>query len=81
MIAITESTTMKVSDANTVSRYAKQHAEMVAMLENLMKFVNTMPAPDENAEIHGVDYGYTGSVGHVHDLLKQASDHVYEMGE
>ena len=70
---------MAVKDIATVERYAKQHADLLAMLENLMEFVATMPAPDENAEIQGIDYGYTGSVGHIHGLLKQASDHVYEI--
>jgi hypothetical protein len=72
---------MTVKDIATVERYAKQHSELLAMLENLMEFVATMPAPDENAEIQGVDYGYTGSVGHIHELIKQASDHAYEMTE
>ena len=70
---------MAVKDIATVERYAKQHADLHAMLENLMEFVATMPAPDENAEIQGVDYGYTDSIGHIHELLKQASDHVYEI--
>jgi hypothetical protein len=74
-------TIMAVKNIATVERYAKQHAELLAMLENLMEFVATMPAPDENLEIQGVDYGYTGSVGHIHELVKQASDHAYEMTE
>lgn len=72
---------MAVKDIATVERYVKQHSELLAMLDNLREFVVTMPAPDDNAEILGVDYGYTGSVGHIHDLLKQASDVAYEMTE
>jgi hypothetical protein len=72
---------MSVRHEETVQRYATQHAQMIAMLENLQEFVSTMPAPDENCNIPGVDYGYTGSVGRIHELLKQASDVAYEIGE
>lgn len=72
---------MAVKDIKTVERYAQQHAEMIAMLENLNEFISTMPAPDENACIQGVNYGYTGDVGRIHELLKQASDIAYEMTE
>ena len=70
-----------VSDEKTVQRYAQQHSEMLAMLDNLKEFVASMPAPDENAVIPGVDYGYVGEVGRIHELLKQASDFAYEMTE
>ena len=72
---------MSVKHEETVQRYAAQHAQMIAMLENLQEFVSTMPAPDENGNIPNVDYGYTGSVGHIHELLKQANDAAYEMHE
>ena len=72
---------MSVKHEKTVQRYATQHAQMIAMLENLQEFVSTMPAPDENGDIPGVDYGYTGSVGRIHELLKEANDVAYEMGE
>ena len=72
---------MAVKDIKTVERYAQHYAEMIAMLENLNKFISTMPAPDENACIKGVDYGYTGDVGRIHELLKQAFDIAYEMTE
>lgn len=72
--------TAMISDENTVQQYATQHAQMVLMLENLQEYVGTMPAPDEDGNIPGVDYGYIGDVGRVHALLKEASDLVYEMG-
>jgi len=72
---------MAVRNKTTVERYVQHHAELTAMLENLLEFVATMPAPDENGDIPCVDYGYTGSVGHIHELVKQASDIAYEMTE
>jgi hypothetical protein len=71
---------MAVKDAKTISSYARQHAEMVAMLENLAEFVASMPAPeDDGNSIENIDYGYTGSVDHIHSLLTQASETVDEM--
>lgn len=72
---------MSIKDEKTVQRYATQHWQMIAMLENLQEFVSTMPAPDENANIPNVDYGYTGDVGRIHELLKQANDIAYELGK
>lgn len=74
---------MSVKHEETVQQYANHHSEMVAMLENLSEFVATMPAPDENMELHGqgIDYGYTGDVARIHSLLKQANDIAYEMTE
>ncbi len=74
-------TTKKVSDSATVELYARQYAQILAMLDNLREFVATMPAPNENAEIENVDYGYTGAVSLMHSLLKQANDVAYEMSE
>jgi hypothetical protein len=72
---------MTVRHPASVERYAQQHAEMHAMLENLREFLATMPAPDENGDIHGIDYGYLGDVTRVHELLELASEITYEMGE
>lgn len=65
---------MSVKHAPTVQRYSRQRDQLVAMLENLREFVGTMPSPDDSQSIHGVDYGYTGDVGQIHELVKRASD-------
>ena len=72
---------MAVDDEITVQRYATQHSQMLAMLNSLAEFVGTMPAPDENGNIPGVDYGYVGDVARIHGLLKQANDLAYEVTE
>ena len=72
---------MTVKDPTTVHRYCEQHSQLLAMLKNIEEFVATMPAPDENENIPGVDYGYTGEVGRLHAILKEASDLTYEMSE
>ena len=71
----------QVSDFETVEAYARRYGEMCAMIESINKFIATMPAPDEDGIVRGVDYGYIGDVGRVHELLRQASDLTYEMSE
>ncbi len=63
-----------VGDEKTVQRYIIQREHMLDMLDNLLEFVETMPAPDEDGNIPNVDYGYTGSVGRIWEMIKQASD-------
>lgn len=70
-----------VSDYATVEAYSRKYAEMCAMIENINEFIATMPAPDEDGIIRGVDYGYIGDVGRIHEALKQASDLTYELSE
>ena len=64
---------MSVKDPATVARYARQHASLIEALATLTKCIESMPAPDENGQIQNVDYGYTGSVGRMHELIVQAS--------
>lgn len=72
---------MSVKNIKTVEAYAKHYDEMIAMLENLQEFVATMPAPDENCELHeyNIDYKYTGDVARIHEHLKHANDIAYEI--
>lgn len=70
-----------ITDEKTVQRYAKHHAQMIGMLENLSEFVATMPAPDENGNVPGIDYCYIGDVARIHGALKHASDIAYELSE
>ena len=72
---------MSVKDPATVSRYAKQHANLVAALANIAEFVESMPAPDEQSHIQNIDYGYTGSVGKMHELILQACNIADELGK
>jgi hypothetical protein len=68
-----------ISDTNTVLHYCHQHAELMGMLANIQEFVATMPAPNENGEIKNIDYGYIGSIDHIHSLLCEASEIADEM--
>ena len=63
-----------IRDKKTVQRYVEHHSGLLAMIENLREFVETMPVPDENEEMPNVDYGYTGDVGRIFEALRSASD-------
>jgi hypothetical protein len=62
-----------VKDAATIAAYVQHHAMLVNALANLTEFVNSMPAPDENGNLPGVDYGYTGSTACMVEHLAEAT--------
>ena len=70
---LTGEKTMTVKNESTVKRYLRWHSEMAAMIDNLREFINSMPTPDDG-EIAGIDYGYIGSIGRMHELLKEFSE-------
>ena len=72
---------MSVKDPATVARYAMQHADLIAALANLAELVESMPAPDSQGHIQNIDYGYTGSVGKMHELIFQACNIADELGK
>lgn len=63
---------MAVKDIRTVNTYAANHAKMLAAIENLREFIESMPAPDEDGNIPNVDYGYTGSAEEMAKHLAEA---------
>jgi hypothetical protein len=62
-----------IKDAHTVERYTKQIMQMRAMAENLVEFLDSVPAPVDG-QITGIDYGYIGSIGRMHELLKESME-------
>jgi hypothetical protein len=69
---------MTICDHNTVTQYAKHHANLMLMLTRLQRFVATMPAPDENGCVPA-SYGYVGSVAQMVDLMDQATEIAEEL--
>ena len=63
---------MAIRDKATVDRYVRMHAEILAALENLQEFVETMPAPVDGC-IPNVDYTFTGDVGRIHEAISEAA--------
>jgi hypothetical protein len=72
---------MSVKHKPTVAAYVANHADAIAVLQNLLEFVESCPAPDENGELHGggIDYGYTGSFGQFVQHLRDAAEIADEM--
>lgn len=65
---------MSVKEKATVERYTANVASLVASLQQLQEFVDSLPAPDENDHLPSpMDYGHTGTVGHVRELVEQAA--------
>ena len=66
---------MTIKHAPTVERYAQQVMEMRAALENLLEFVSTLPAPDENENVPGFHYGHMGTLDEMHGHITAAMEH------
>jgi hypothetical protein len=64
---------MSVKHASAVNEYTANVVEIRNALENLLEWVNSLPAPDDNNELHSLHYGHMGTIGHIHDLLGQVS--------
>jgi hypothetical protein len=72
---------MAVADEKTVATYVRQFDQAFFMIENLREFVQTLPAPNENGVIPGVDYGFVNGIGKIHELLEQACEIADELSE
>ena len=53
---------MSVKNQNSVRQYVKDVAEIRAALENIIEFVDTLPAPDDNNELPTLHYGHVGDI-------------------
>jgi hypothetical protein len=69
---------MTIKCKTTVENYVQRHFEAICVLENLLEFVQSMPAPDECGHLRNVGYDYTGSfdklVQHLSDASQIADD-------
>jgi hypothetical protein len=69
---------MAIRDKSSIDAYVAAHARILAMLDNLKEFAESMPAPREDG-ILPFDYEYHGSTLLVADLLGQVAEHVDSM--
>ena len=68
-----------ITTKQTVELYAAQVMEMRGMIENLSEFLDSLPAPDENEEVQGIDYAFLGSLCDMHSHLIAASETADEL--
>lgn len=64
---------MSVKNKSAVNDYAAKVIEIQNVLENLLEWANSLPAPDDNNELHSLHYGHIGTIDDIHKLLGQAS--------
>lgn len=72
---------MSVKNKSYVNDYTAKVIEIRNVLENLIEWVDSLPAPDDNDELHSLHYGHIGTIKHMHNLLgevSQAADGFYE---
>ena len=70
---------MAIKDTKSVDSYVKMVCEMRAALENLQEFVDSLPAPDDEHSIPGMDYGHFGDVTRMHELIGELGEISSEM--
>ena len=63
---------MSIKERASVERYTESVVRMRNMLENLIEFVETLPAPDENDELQNLHYGHLSSVIGIVSLVETA---------
>lgn len=64
---------MSVKQTSSVNAYTADVIEIRNVLANLIEWVDSLPAPDDNNELHTLHYGHLGTIGHIHTLLAQVS--------
>lgn len=69
---------MAIRDKGSIDAYVAAHARILAMLDNLKEFAESMPVPRDDGSLP-FDYGYHNSTLEVADLLAQAVRHVDSM--
>lgn len=64
---------MSVKQSAAVNDYTARVLEIRNALDNLIEWADSLPAPDDNNELHSLHYGHIGTIRHIHDLLGQVS--------
>ena len=72
---------MMIKHQKSVEAYVSQVMDLRAALDNLVEFVGSLPAPDEDNNIPGLNYGHLGDVGRIHELIGEAMGHANEYSE
>jgi hypothetical protein len=63
-----------------VEKYCSVVADLRGVLENLKEFVDTLPAPSEDANVN-IDWGFFGSLQHMRELLGQVNEVATELSD
>lgn len=71
---------MSIKEVSSVARYITRVADIRAAIANLSRFVDSLPAPDDNGTLPSLHYGHLGSLAEMHDSLINAvaaTEHFY----
>jgi len=70
---------MTIKHKETVDQYVVTVSEMRNALANLAEFVDSLPAPDCDGELPGMDYGHLGTLSEVRYGILHAMRHADSM--
>jgi hypothetical protein len=71
---------MAITNPKSVDQYIKMVCELRAALENISEFVGTLPAPDDDHNIPGMNYAQLGDIARLHELVGEACQVTCEVG-
>ena len=70
-----------IKNPASVHNYISMVTEIRNALDNLAEFVGTLPAPDDDMNIPGMDYAQLGDVARLHELIGEACQITCEISE
>jgi hypothetical protein len=65
---------MSIRNPQTVSAYVQMQLELLAAIENLQEFIETLPAPDDRGHIWQLHYGHIGDIQRIHGKVSEACE-------
>jgi hypothetical protein len=71
---------MAITNPKSVDQYINMVCEIRAALENISEFIGTLPAPDDDHNIPGMNYAQLGDIARLHELVGEACQVTCEVG-
>ena len=65
---------MSIKNPQTVAAYVQMQLELLAAIENLQEFVETLPAPDDRGHVWQLHYGHIGDIQRIHAKVTEACE-------
>lgn len=72
---------MSIKNPQTVAAYVQMQLELLAAVENLQEFIETLPAPDDAGHIWQLHYGHIGDIQRIHARIAEACELMNQWSE
>ena len=65
---------MSIRNPQTVAAYVQMQLELLAAVENLQEFIETLPAPDDRGHVWKLHYGHIVDIQRIHAKITEACE-------